>query len=91
VDTANINTHHSRFANYLRNMLPSNDVTVMEMAAQAVGKLALASGSYTAEYVEFEAKRAFEWLMGDRNENKRHAAVSCSRTVKNLIMNSLLV
>ena len=75
VDTTNINSHHSRFANYLRNMLPSNDITVMEMAAKAVGKLALASGTYTAEYVEFEAKRAFEWLSGDRNENKRHAAV----------------
>jgi FKBP12-rapamycin complex-associated protein len=34
------------------------------------------SGSYTAEYVEFEVKRAFEWLSGERNEGRRHAAVS---------------
>ena len=33
-------------------------------------------GTYTAEYVEFEVKRAFEWLSGDRNEGRRHAAVS---------------
>ena len=33
-------------------------------------------GGHTAEYVEFEVKRAFEWLAGDRNEGKRHAAVS---------------
>jgi len=26
--------------------------------------------------VEFEVKRALEWLGGDRNEGRRHAAVS---------------
>ncbi len=71
-----MNNRNSRFANYLRNLLPSNDTVVMEMAANAVGKLALASGSYTAEYVEYEVKRAFEWLAGDRHEGKRYAAVS---------------
>jgi FKBP12-rapamycin complex-associated protein len=48
----------------------------MEMAAKAVGRLALASGTYTSEYVEYEEKRAFEWLSGDRNEGRRQAAVS---------------
>ena len=71
-----MNNRNSRFANYLRNLLPSNDTVVMEMAAKAVGRLALASGTYTAEYVEFEVKRAFEWLAGDRNEGKRYGAVS---------------
>jgi FKBP12-rapamycin complex-associated protein len=47
----------------------------MELAAKTVGKLALVSGTYAAEYVEFEVKRAFEWLGGDRYEGKRHAAV----------------
>ncbi|XP_034935910.1 serine/threonine-protein kinase mTOR [Chelonus insularis] len=74
-DVGNINTRTIRFANYLRNLLPSSDVGVMELAATTVGKLALVSGTYTAEYVEFEVKRAFEWLGGDRNEGKRHAAV----------------
>ncbi|XP_063975702.1 serine/threonine-protein kinase mTOR [Diachasmimorpha longicaudata] len=74
-DVGNINTRTIRFANYLRNLLPSSDVGVMELAAKTVGKLALVSGTYTAEYVEFEVKRAFEWLGGDRNEGKRHAAV----------------
>ena len=76
VDVGSTSTRLSRFANYLRNLLPSNDVHVMEMAAKAVGRLALASGNYTAEYVEFEVKRAFEWLVGDRHEGRRHAAVS---------------
>jgi FKBP12-rapamycin complex-associated protein len=74
-DVGNINTRISRFANYLRNLLPSNDTDVMELAAKTVGKLALVYGTYIAEYVEFEVKRAFEWLGGDRHEGKRYAAV----------------
>ena len=66
VDVGNTSTRISRFANYLRNLLPSSDVVVMEMAARAVGRLALASRTYTAEYVETQVKRAFEWLSGDR-------------------------
>ena len=65
-----------RFANILRNLIPSSDVGVMEMTASAMGKLALASSTITAEYVEYEAKRAFEWLSADRHEGRRHAAVS---------------
>ena len=39
VDVGNMNARMSRFANYLRNLLPSQDVVVMELAARAVGKL----------------------------------------------------
>nr|WIM49540.1 HIF1a pathway protein [Daphnia magna] len=75
VDVGNTNARMTRFANYLKNLLPSQDVVVMELTARALGKLTLVSGSYTAEYVEFEVKRAFEWLSGERNEGRRHAAV----------------
>ncbi|GIX92211.1 hypothetical protein CEXT_19081 [Caerostris extrusa] len=75
INVGNTATRTSRFVNYLRNLLPSTDTGVMELAAYAIGRLALASGTYTAEYVEFEAKRAFEWLSGDRHETKRHGAV----------------
>lgn len=74
-DAGSTNTRITRFINYLRNLLPSNDVGVMELAARTVGKLSLISGTFTAEYVEFEVKRSFEWLASDRVENKRHAAV----------------
>ena len=63
----------SRFANYLRSILPHSDVTLTEMTAKAIGKLALAEGTYTAEYVEFEVKRALEFITG--NEHKKLAAV----------------
>ncbi|MGH0128951.1 UNVERIFIED_CONTAM: hypothetical protein FKN15_057794 [Acipenser sinensis] len=68
-------TRISRFANYLRNLLPSSDLVVMEMASKAMGRLSMAGDTFTAEYVEFEVKRALEWLGADRNEGRRHAAV----------------
>ncbi|XP_059807691.1 serine/threonine-protein kinase mTOR isoform X1 [Hypanus sabinus] len=68
-------TRITRFANYLRNLLPSSDTVVMEMASKAVGRLSMAGDTFTAEYVEFEVKRALEWLGADRNEGRRHAAV----------------
>eukprot|EP00795_Rhopilema_esculentum_P000207 gene207-9842_t len=74
VDGGNAN-RTSRFANYLRNMLPCNDVGVMVMRAKAVGKLAQVGGTFSADYVEFEVKRALECLAGDRNEGRRHDAV----------------
>lgn len=61
-------TRISRFANYLRNLLPSSDVEVMEYTTKTMGMLALVFGSKASEYVEFEVKRAFEWLGGDRVE-----------------------
>lgn len=48
----------------------------MEMASKAMGHLSMAGDTFTAEYVEFEVKRALEWLGADRNEGRRHAAVS---------------
>lgn len=75
VDIGNMTSKISRFANYLKNLLPSNDVGGMEMAAKAMGVLATSSGTSAADYVEFEVKKALEWLTGDRVEAKRHAAV----------------
>lgn len=48
--------------------MPSSDVSVMELVAKTMGRLALVSGSKASEYVTFEVKRAFEWLSGDRVE-----------------------
>ncbi|KAF9952831.1 phosphatidylinositol kinase- protein kinase tor1 [Mortierella alpina] len=64
----------TRYANYLRQLFPS-DVPIMTVAARALGKLAQQGGTYTADFVEFELKRAIEWLAGDRQESRRHASV----------------
>ncbi|CAH0563403.1 unnamed protein product [Brassicogethes aeneus] len=74
-DMDNMTTRITRFANYLRRLLPSNDIGVMELVARTTGLLAEVSGSKASEYMEFEVNRAYEWLRGDRNEGKRHAAV----------------
>lgn len=75
-ETSNKSGRISRFANYLRNLFPSNDLAIMELAAKTVGKLAMCAGNYADTYVDFEVKRLFEWLGGARNETKRFAAVS---------------
>lgn len=68
-----------RFANYLRKVFQqapvSADTATLVMAAKALGHLARAGGTLTADFVEFEVRRALEWLQGDRNEVRRHAAV----------------
>ncbi|KAJ3106200.1 phosphatidylinositol kinase- protein kinase tor1 [Phlyctochytrium planicorne] len=68
-------TKITRFANYLRIVLPGTDPQISVMAARALGRLALPGGTLTAEFVEFEVKRALEWLQGDRNEARRYSAV----------------
>lgn len=75
MDSGNTGSRISRFANYLRNLLPSNDTTVTELAAYAIGRLTTVGSSFTAEYDDFVIKRAIEWLCEERHEGKRHAAV----------------
>lgn len=67
-DVGNMTTRITRFANYLRNQLPSNDVSCMELVAKTMANLALASGPKASQYVEFEVKKALEWLNSDRVE-----------------------
>jgi serine/threonine-protein kinase mTOR len=40
-----------------------------------IGRLATPGGTLTSDLMEFEVKRALEWLSGDRHESRRHAAV----------------
>ena len=69
-------TKISRFANYLRDIFqPSTDAVTLAAAAKALGHLVHSGGPVTADVVEFEVKRALEWLQGERVEYKRLAAV----------------
>ncbi|KAJ8946331.1 hypothetical protein NQ318_004221 [Aromia moschata] len=82
-DVGNMTSRISRFANYLRNLLPSSDVGVMELVAKAMGHLAFASGSKASEYVEFEVKKAFEWLQEDRTDGKKACRSACPERTGN--------
>ena len=69
-------TKVSRFANYLRDVFqPGTDALTMSAAAKALGHLVRSGGSVTADVVEFEIKRALEWLQDERVEYRRLAAV----------------
>lgn len=70
-------TKMTRFANYLHYLLPGSDAQVMVQAAKTLGKVAAAipTGARTADFVDFEIKRALEWLLqGERVEARRYAA-----------------
>lgn len=45
------------------------------MAVRAIGQYALFFGTQSASLVEFELKKCFSWLAGDRNEQKLIGAV----------------
>ena len=74
------------FANLLRKVLqqqiPNNSsgasgqMEVLVEASRALGHLVRAGGTLTADIVDFEVKRALEWLQGDAAmfKEKRHAA-----------------
>lgn len=65
----------TRFSNFLKAALRSNDNTVLVYAARAMGRLAVPGGALTAELVEAEVSSALEWLQSDRQESRRFAAV----------------
>lgn len=68
-----------RFANYLRMVFQQSgdhsDNQLLKSASKALGHLARAGGTLAADIVEFEVKRALEWLEVDRSEQRRLAAV----------------
>lgn len=73
-DVVNTTTRISRYMTHVRNLLLSNDVAVLEMAAKTMVKLNQLPGTKGAETFEFNIRLAFEWLSGER-ENSRHSAV----------------
>ena len=74
-DVVNTTTSISRYLNTLRVLFPSNDISVMELAARTLVKLGQLPGSKGVESFEYDIKQAFEFISDERNEGKRHAAV----------------
>lgn len=69
-----MSTKVTRFSNYLRSVIPTNDTEVLRAAVKTMGKLTAYDG-LALEIVEFEVTRALEWLQSDRQESRRHSAV----------------
>lgn len=70
-------TKTARFSNYLSSFILSSDLKIMKEATKTLGKLATPGGTLTGDFVDFEAKKAIEWLQSDnrQHENRRHAAI----------------
>lgn len=68
-----------RFANYLRIIfqrpLDKSGIGTLELAAAELGHLARCGGVLTNDFVEFEVKRALEWLQSKNHSLRRLAAV----------------
>jgi len=58
----------SPYLNRLRDLLLINDVSVMEIAARSLVKLANMPTSKGADSFDFDIKKAFEVLRGERQE-----------------------
>ncbi|EDO18004.1 hypothetical protein Kpol_1054p51, partial [Vanderwaltozyma polyspora DSM 70294] len=83
VHTEELPNQTSRLANYLRVLIPSNDIEVMRLAATTLGKLAIPGGTLTSDFVEFEVKTCIEWLTtspensssSSKQEFRKHASL----------------
>lgn len=65
----------TKFANIIRDLPVANDVSLMELEAYTIGKIAEVSGSLTTKYMDFEVGKAVEWLRTeqiDRHSDKKH-------------------
>jgi FKBP12-rapamycin complex-associated protein len=68
-------TQCTKFANIIRDLPVANDVSLMELEAFTIGKIAEVSGSLTTKFMDFEVGKAVEWLRTeqiDRHSDKKH-------------------
>jgi len=68
-------TQCTKFANIIRDSPMLSDISVMELEAYTIGKIAEVSGSLTTKFMDFEVGRAVEWLrteQTDRHSIKKH-------------------
>ncbi|KAG0671444.1 phosphatidylinositol kinase- protein kinase tor1 [Maudiozyma exigua] len=83
IHTEELPNQTARLANYLRMVLPSNDMGVMKSAASTLGKLAVpGGGTITSEFIEGEVRNSLEWLTSVPENNtstkleyRKHAAI----------------
>eukprot|EP01119_Soliformovum_irregulare_P018378 TRINITY_DN5612_c0_g1_i1.p1 TRINITY_DN5612_c0_g1~~TRINITY_DN5612_c0_g1_i1.p1 ORF type:complete len:292 (-),score=57.16 TRINITY_DN5612_c0_g1_i1:307-1182(-) len=64
----------SIIASYYRIAFKTKEPQVMVWAAKTLGHLSRINSTITSECVEFDMERALEWMQGERQEAKRHAA-----------------
>ncbi|KAG8995960.1 phosphatidylinositol kinase- protein kinase tor1 [Tulasnella sp. JGI-2019a] len=74
-DTMEFKKNLFRLYNYVKTLLPSQDMNVMIAASKTLGRIAEAGGaSFGDHFVDFEVPRALQLLQGDKDSGK-YAAV----------------
>ncbi|THH30677.1 hypothetical protein EUX98_g3507 [Antrodiella citrinella] len=65
-----------RFYNYVKSLLPNNDINVMLAASKTLGQIAAISGAGFGDYfMEYEVQAAIGLLQADKQEPGRYAGV----------------
>lgn len=78
-----LSNHTNRLTTYLRVLIPCNNIEVMRLAANSLGRLGVPGGSLTSDFVEFEIKTSIEWLTtsperptsNSKQEFKKHGSL----------------
>ena len=79
----------SRLANYLRILIPSNDLNIMKQAAKVIGKLCNPGGTISSEFVDFEIKNCLEWLTTSQESTQVNSKQEYKKNAAILLINSI--
>lgn len=79
----------SRLANYLRVLIPSNDLNIMKQAAKILGKLCYPGGTISSEFVDFEIKNCLEWLTTSQESTQVNSKQEYKKNAAILLINSI--
>ncbi|CAI8497702.1 unnamed protein product [Hanseniaspora opuntiae] len=79
----------SRLANYLRILIPSNDLNIMKQAAKVIGKLCNPGGTISSEFVDFEIKNCLEWLTTSQETTQVNSKQEYKKNAAILLINSI--
>ena len=79
VEYMEVNLKTTRFANYLRGALPTENTVQASLVAATLGRVALDGGILASEVVEAELRRCVEWLAVVKSTrdsgNRRYSAI----------------
>src|SRR5262245_42363428 len=65
-----------RFYNYVKHVLPNNDIGIMLAASKTLGQIAEIGGvNFGDRFMDYEVGAAIALLQGDRQETPRYAGV----------------
>lgn len=77
--------NQSRYAAYLRSLLPTHDAQVAAATSRTLAKLALSDPLFSAEIIDFELPRSIDWI----KSNRSYKEVMCGLSLLSALVCSL--